>query len=87
MRNVRKGLIALIACGVLGWPSLEAIAQPIGINPNRDCHTVLTCRFTRGGLYRGCLSSYTCRVCSLVAARCRIDPGSRVCQQMRCTWG
>jgi hypothetical protein len=65
----------------------EVSAQSPGLNPNRDCQTLLTCSFTRGGIYRGCLSSYTCRVCNLVPARCQVDPGSRVCWQMRCTWG
>jgi len=65
----------------------EAVAQSPGFNPNRDCQTLLTCRFTRGGLYRGCLSSYSCRVCNLVAAPCRIDPDNRRCWQMVCTWG
>ena len=87
MRTVRVWLLALLAGGFLGWSSLEVVAQPLGLNPNRDCQVLLTCRYTNGGSYRGCLSSYTCRVCRFVAGRCRIDPTSRVCQQMRCTWG
>ncbi|HEY1246840.1 MAG TPA: hypothetical protein VGF29_18610 [Hyphomicrobiaceae bacterium] len=87
MRTVRLWLVALLACGAVGWLAPDAVAQPIGLDLNRDCQTLLTCRFTRGGLYRGCLSSYSCRVCSLVATRCRIDPGNRVCRQMVCTWG
>jgi len=53
----------------------------------RDCQTVRTCRFQRGGSYRGCLSSYTCRVCRLVSARCEIGGRAQNCQEMRCTWG
>ena len=87
MRTKRLWLLALLACGAVGGLASSAAAQPIGVDPNRDCQVLVTCSFTRGGLYRGCLSSYTCRVCSLVATRCRLDPGSRVCQQMRCTWG
>ena len=64
----------------------EAVAQG-GPDPGRDCQVLLTCSFTRGGVYRGCLSSYSCRICSLVATRCRLDPDSRVCRQMRCSWG
>jgi hypothetical protein len=63
------------------------VAQPNGIDPRRDCQVVSTCRFAPGGIYRGCLSSYTCRVCRLVAVRCSIDATSRVCRQMVCTWG
>ncbi|HEY7549623.1 MAG TPA: hypothetical protein VH913_08915 [Hyphomicrobiaceae bacterium] len=87
MRTVRLWLVALLACGAVGCLAPDAVAQPIGLDLNRDCQTLLTCRFTRGGLYRGCLSSYSCRVCNLVATRCRIDAGSRVCRQMVCTWG
>jgi hypothetical protein len=87
MRTVRLWLVALLACGAVGWLAPGAAAQPIGLDLNRDCQTLLTCRFTRGGLYRGCLSSYSCRVCNLVATRCRIDPSNRVCRQMVCTWG
>jgi hypothetical protein len=84
MRTVRLWLSALLACGVLGLVPWQAAAQ---INPNRDCQTLLTCRYTKGGSYRGCLSSYSCRICRLVAAPCSIGPGSRVCQRMQCTWG
>ena len=80
-------LLALLACGAVGWSIPEAVGQPPGLNPNRDCQTLLTCRYTRGGIYRGCLSSYSCRVCRLVSARCRIDSSNRVCRQMRCVWG
>ncbi len=86
MRTVRLWLAALLTCGTIAVSMPEAAAQ-VGIDPNRDCQVLLTCSFTRGGIYRGCLSSYSCRTCSLVATRCRLDPGSRVCRQMRCTWG
>jgi hypothetical protein len=87
MRSLGTWVFALLVGGLLVLLPLESAAQPPGLNPNKDCQTLLTCRYTRGGIYRGCLSSYSCRVCRLVAARCRIDPGSRVCHQLRCTWG
>jgi hypothetical protein len=87
MRTSSTWLSALLACSLLVLAPEETVAQPNGLNPGRDCQSLLTCRFTRGGIYRGCLSSYSCRVCRLVATRCRIDPGSRVCQQLQCTWG
>jgi hypothetical protein len=86
MGTVRLSVVALLACGAVTWPILEVAAQPIGLDPNGDCQTLVTCRFTRGGVYRGCLSSYSCRVCSFVAP-CRTNPGGRVCRQMVCTWG
>ncbi len=84
--------VFLAAAGI-GFGSLGAHAQqgPGGLlNPQRDCQTVTTCNFRKGGSYRGCLSSYSCRVCKLVAARCSIggsSPRQKVCKEMRCTWG
>jgi hypothetical protein len=86
MRSARVCLFALLAGGSLAVAAAAA-AQPAFINPQRDCQTLLTCRFARGGIYRGCLSSYSCRVCRFVRTGCRIDAGRRVCQQLRCTWG
>jgi hypothetical protein len=87
MRTLRTWLLALFACGVLGLPVQEAAAQPAQLDLNRDCQTIRTCSYTRGGVYRGCLSSYSCRICRFVRASCRMDAGRRVCQEMRCTWG
>ena len=73
---------------MLSTPATLAQAQAPGvIDPQRNCQTIRTCRFDRGGSYRGCLSSYTCRVCRLVKARCEIGGRSQNCQEMRCTWG
>ncbi len=60
--------------------------QAVGIDPGRDCQTVRTCNFSRTGRVRGCLSSYTCRTCRLVTARCSLAGRTR-CQEMVCTWG
>ena len=65
----------------------EAFAQPAGLDPGRDCQTIRTCNFGRGGVYRGCLSSYSCRRCRFVSAHCYVDGQRRVCQQMKCSWG
>jgi hypothetical protein len=79
-------VLALAGTGMSG----AAFAQegPGGLlNPQRDCQTIRTCNFRRGGSYRGCLSSYSCRVCRLVRTSCRgLGPG-RVCRKLRCTWG
>lgn len=69
--------------------SASAQQAPGGLtNPQRDCQTVLTCRYAKGGSYRGCLSSYSCRTCDFVASSCKIA-GSRgsVCRKLKCTWG
>ena len=57
------------------------------VDPDRRCQTIRTCRYERGGSYRGCLSTYTCRVCKLVPAKCDIGGRSENCREMRCTWG
>ena len=88
MRTPSTWLSALLACGLLVLAPAETLAQPAGLNPNKDCQALLTCRFTRGGIYRGCLSSYSCRVCRMVTASCRVGGGPRrVCQELRCNWG
>ena len=87
MRSLRTWLFVLLACGLLGVSAGQVAAQPAGLNLNRDCQTIRTCNFTRNGSPRGCLSSYSCRVCSFVRTSCRLDPGRRVCEQLRCTWG
>ena len=70
-----------------GAPARAQSASPGLASPQRDCQTIRTCRFERGGSFRGCLSSYTCRVCRLVKASCQIGGRRENCQEMRCTWG
>jgi len=85
MRNARALTFLLAALSLaLGG---DAWSQPAGLNAGRDCQTIRTCNFAGRGSYRGCLSTYSCRVCRFVRAGCFIDGGKRVCQQMRCTWG
>jgi hypothetical protein len=85
MRNARALTFLLAALSLaLGG---DAWSQPAGLNAGRDCQTIRTCNFAGRGGYRGCLSTYSCRVCRFVRAGCFIDGGKRVCQQMRCTWG
>jgi len=86
MRRLRNWLLALVACGAAALAP-PALAQPAGLNVGRDCQVVRTCNFGRSGAYRGCLSTFTCRVCRFVPARCVVDGAQRVCQRMRCTWG
>jgi hypothetical protein len=86
MGNLRPWTCALATAGLLALLS-DALAQPAGLNPGRDCQTLRTCNFARNGTYRGCLSSYSCRVCRFVRASCYVDRTKRVCQQIRCSWG
>ena len=79
------GMLALTLVAPL--PALAQQSTPGGVNPQRDCQTIRTCKFERGGSFRGCLSSYTCRTCRLVKASCEIGGRRENCQEMRCTWG
>jgi hypothetical protein len=76
-----------VALVTLAYGASPVIAQQaVGIDPGRDCQTVRTCDFSRTGRVRGCLSSYTCRTCRLVTARCSLAGRTR-CQEVVCTWG
>jgi len=81
------GPVWVLACALLCSLPGAAAAQPAGLNPGRDCQTIRTCNFGRRGSYRGCLSTYSCRVCRFVRSGCYIDGGRRVCQHVLCTWG
>lgn len=91
MRKVLMGLAVLLALAGAGIATSTAgFAQegPGGaINPGRDCQTITTCQFRRGGSYRGCLSSYSCRVCRFVASTCAIGGARKRCHKSVCTWG
>lgn len=80
-----RAVMALGAMLSLATPDIVQ-AQPAGLDPSRDCQTVRTCNFSRTGAVRGCLSSYTCRVCKTVRTRCNLA-GHRQCQRFVCTWG
>lgn len=76
----------LLGMGVMALGTGAAAQQAVGIDPGRDCQTVRTCDFSRTGRIRGCLSSYTCRVCRMVTTRCTLAGRTR-CQEVVCTWG
>ena len=82
------GIVTTVAVLGLGaWVS-NAGAQQI-VTPDgsqRNCQTVRTCNFSRTAAVRGCLSSYTCRVCRTVREKCDIA-GARYCQRIVCSWG
>jgi hypothetical protein len=76
---------ALAGSATLGAASAQEGPGGV-INPQRDCQTIRTCNFRRGGSYRGCLSSYSCRNCRFVRASCR-GLGRGVCRKLVCSWG
>ncbi len=81
-------LISALAGMVVLAASATAQEGPGGLlNPQRDCQTIRTCNYRRGGSYRGCLSSYSCRVCRFVRGSCKGLGRRRVCRKLVCTWG
>ncbi len=87
MKMQRFGLCAMMLAAAFSVaPTLVSAQEGPGglISPQRDCQTITTCNFRRGGSYRGCLSSYSCKVCKFVRVSCG---GGRVCEKMRCGWG
>ena len=66
---------------------VQAQSGPVGTADQGRCITIRKCQFERGASFRGCISTYTCRVCKLVPARCDIGGRTENCREMRCTWG
>ena len=94
MSTLRKAAIGIaslmLICASSALTAGPVLAQegPGGaINPGRDCQTITTCNFTKGGSFRGCVSSYSCRVCRFVAASCVVGGTRKRCFQSVCTWG
>ena len=91
MTGSRIALTALLAVGLIGVGSASGEAQsgPPLSKARPDCQTLLRCNFSRNGVYRGCISAYTCRRCRLVRARnCgTASQGRRTCRRLVCSWG
>jgi len=77
----------VIAVSLQGGDVFAQVGPGGAIDPGRDCQTIRTCNFKRGGAYRGCLSSYSCRTCKWVNAKCEIEGRGRTCRRLVCTWG
>lgn len=83
------GAVVLMLAAIGTTAPLSA-QQAVGIDPGRDCQTIRTCNFSRGGVFRGCLSSYTCRVCRPQRVRCSssdLATGRTRCTELVCSWG
>ncbi len=77
---------SVVCVGLLGSTS-AALAQQAPVNVGRDCQTVVNCNYKRGGVFRGCVSSFSCRRCRFVTARCKIGNDRRTCRKLKCGWG
>jgi len=88
MRKTGKLAVALAALfGAWAMAAEPVRAQPAGLDAGKDCHNFRTCNFGRRGAYRGCLSTYSCKVCRFVPANCTVDGQRKVCQRLRCGFG
>lgn len=76
----------LLSSVLLLAPRAHAQQAP-EVDRGKDCQTLRTCQFSRRGAFRGCLSSYTCRVCRPVPTRCVVAGRGTRCFELRCTWG
>lgn len=82
----------LFSAGVVSADEAIGSAAPAGFvlaqqGPDRNCQTFRTCRYTKGGVYRGCLSSYSCQTCRFVKSDCMINGARGQCQRLVCTYG
>lgn len=92
---VASVLIALAApATAAGWQPFakghEGLVVTVQAVPNlqqRNCQTLRNCRFTKGGSFRGCVSSYSCRSCYFVPSKCSVGSVSTNCQRQVCDWG
>jgi len=80
-------LVSLLATATFATLALAQEGPGGLINPQRDCQTIRTCNFGRGGSFRGCVSSYSCRVCRFVPTSCRGVGRRKTCRKLRCIWG
>ncbi len=79
--------LAAVVC--LGGPAAQAWAQsaPGSVDSQRNCQTLRTCQFNKGGAFRGCISTYSCRSCKFVAAKCSVGTITGNCRRQVCAWG
>lgn len=91
MFKVCGPVLAVGVAAVVLWGSAEGVrAQSAPLSSSqRDCQTIVQCRFKRGGDYRGCISAYRCRRCRVVRSRtCEGRNAQRpVCRRVVCSWG
>jgi hypothetical protein len=66
---------------------LPVQSAPGNNDGGRICQTLRNCRYTPGGSFRGCVSSYSCRTCRYVVAKCTVGASSGQCRRQVCDWG
>jgi len=88
MRGIVTVGIAALAGAHVALASTPAFAQATfdNVQPGQHCQTVRECNFRRGGVYRGCISAYSCRRCRVRRARCNVGDRRRKCYRVVCPW-
>lgn len=77
----------MVKAPVQGSAAIAVQAAPGVPDQGRNCQTLRTCQFGKGGSFRGCVSSYSCRACRFVPAKCSVGSVSAKCQRQVCDWG
>ena len=57
-----------------------------GADPQRNCQTLRTCNFSKGGSFRGCISTYSCKMCRFVPGKCSVGATTGHCYRQVCEW-
>lgn len=73
-----------LGCLVYAGPVLAQVNG--GSDPQRDCQTLRTCNFTKGGSFRGCISTYSCKVCRFEPGKCSVGATAGACFRQVCAW-
>ena len=76
----------MLATAMSAASVVHAQAGP-AFSDQQRCMTIRKCQYQRGGSFRGCISTYSCRVCRFVEAKCDIGGRTQNCREMRCSWG
>jgi hypothetical protein len=79
-------IACVLGCAALAFVALVGAVSAQALNQQRDCMTILKCNYVQGGSFRGCISSYSCKTCRMVPAKCTVR-GERTCQKVTCGWG
>ena len=77
---------ARVAVMTLASVLLIGGAHAQAFDTTRDCQTLLKCNYAKGGSFRGCISSYSCKTCRFVPAKCTVR-GETTCRRLQCGWG
>jgi hypothetical protein len=87
--NGTRWHVVLAAMVGLAVTAGEAGAQsaPGSVDAQRNCQTLRTCQFNKGGSFRGCISTYSCRSCKFVQAKCSVGTITGNCRRQVCSWG